>query len=885
IRSNLIVPILQTGQLWGLLLAHQCFEPRQWHPSDIELLQNLATQVAIAVQQAELLKKVQADLSDRKQAEQALRQSEAKNRAILAAIPDLMLRVRRDGLCLDFIHPSHHQIGDFVTIQHHLSEVLPSDLLAQQLQVIERALTTGDLQIYDHQIVKGGKTCYEEVRIAPSGEDEVLVMVRDITERKLAEQALYASEQRFGSLAAAAPVGIYRTDAEGNCIYVNERWCQIAGITAEEALGPSWSAALHPEDRPLVWTEWNRAIESHTPFQLEYRFRQPSGKVIWVFGQAVAERQDDGTITGYVGTITDISYRKQIEEAIRYIAKGVASGTGEAFFHSLVHYLAAILEVDIAMVGTLDTPDATYAKTVALYVDGELQPNLEYDLADTPCSQVLSSQLCHYPDRVQELFPNDTSLQKAGIQSYIGIPLLDGNGQRIGLIAALARRPIPPSEVIDEILRIFAARAAAELERQQATLTLQSLNTELEKRVTQRTAELASTVERLNQEIHDRQQAQVALQKSQTQNQAFLNAIPDLMIRIARDGTYLDFKPAKNVNNMLSYQVLQEDGTYVDVKQSESLPNSITNENRPLHVSASLSEELAQQRMHYVTQALNSGIPQIYEFQVVIDHEIRYREARIVVSGEDEVLTIVRDITERKQAEQQVQQKIERERLLGAITSRIRQSLDLETILNTTVEEVLHILHADRVLVYRVFPGGTGAAIAEATQPGWMKVLNMTFPEEVFPEQNYERYVKGRIFILIDRERGPVLPCLADFLKEIQVRAKIVVPIVQKDTLWGLLIVHQCSQTRYWRDWEITLLQQIANQLAIAIQQAQLYDQIRIELTERQQVEKNLRASEEKYRTVVDTVKEVIFQTDTKGCWSFLNLAWTDITGFDIQES
>ncbi len=130
------------------------------------------------------------DISDRKQVEIALKQSEQTNRAILSSIPDLLLRVRRDGSCLDFIPPLTDQAGTFLPLTKHLSEVLPPDLLKLQLQRIDQALATGDLQVWEHQIIKNDQICHEEIRVFPCGIDECLVIVRDISARKQIELAL-----------------------------------------------------------------------------------------------------------------------------------------------------------------------------------------------------------------------------------------------------------------------------------------------------------------------------------------------------------------------------------------------------------------------------------------------------------------------------------------------------------------------------------------------------------------------------------------------------------------------------------------------------------------------------------------------------------------------
>ncbi|MEE3717242.1 PAS domain S-box protein [Tumidithrix elongata RA019] len=141
----------------------------------------------------------------------------------------------------------------------------------------------------------------------------------ELVERQKAEASLRESEQRFVSLATAAPVGIFRTDPEGNCVYVNERWCQIAGLSPQAASGMGWANSLHIEDREMISAEWYLSAQENRPFRLEYRFQKDDGTVTWVFGQSVAEHDAQGRVTGYVGTITDISDRKQAEDTLREV--------------------------------------------------------------------------------------------------------------------------------------------------------------------------------------------------------------------------------------------------------------------------------------------------------------------------------------------------------------------------------------------------------------------------------------------------------------------------------------------------------------------------------------------------------------------------------------
>jgi PAS domain S-box-containing protein len=147
------------------------------------------------------------------------------------------------------------------------------------------------------------------------------------------EKKLKESELRFRTLAASSPVGIFQTDIEGDCIYVNERWSKIAGLSNEEAQGKGWIKGLHPEDRDAISDAWYNIPKNGATFSSEYRFQTPSGKVTWVFGHAGALTDESGKKTGYIGTITDISARKKLEEehltlkkleAIGILAGGIA---------------------------------------------------------------------------------------------------------------------------------------------------------------------------------------------------------------------------------------------------------------------------------------------------------------------------------------------------------------------------------------------------------------------------------------------------------------------------------------------------------------------------------------------------------------------------------
>ncbi|MGC8724073.1 MAG: PAS domain S-box protein [Acidobacteriota bacterium] len=145
----------------------------------------------------------------------------------------------------------------------------------------------------------------------------VVVSFTDITERKNQEKALKESEERFRTLATASPVGVFQTDAEGQCLYTNPRWCEITGLTREASLGVGWIRAVHPDDQDDLLIAWRRALLWGKELVHEFRFRHPGGEVRWVLARAAAVRSEGNSIRGYVGTAEDITDRKRAEEALR----------------------------------------------------------------------------------------------------------------------------------------------------------------------------------------------------------------------------------------------------------------------------------------------------------------------------------------------------------------------------------------------------------------------------------------------------------------------------------------------------------------------------------------------------------------------------------------
>ncbi|HEY9623152.1 MAG TPA: GAF domain-containing protein [Crinalium sp.] len=184
------------------------------------------------------------------------------------------------------------------------------------------------------------------------------------------------------------------------------------------------------------------------------------------------------------------------------------------------------------------------------------------------------------------------------------------------------------------------------------------------------------------------------------------------------------------------------------------------------------------------------------------------------------------EIAQRQQTEVMLRQQMERERLLGQIAQRIRQSLDLEETLNTTVAEVRQFLGVDRVLLYEFEADWTGNVVVESVASPTLSILGMHIDDDCFSSTYVKQYMQGRTRAIDDIYAANLASCHVEMLASFEVKANLVVPILQGQQLWGLLIAHHCRAGRQWQSYEIELLKQLSIQVAIAIQQSKLFRQI-----------------------------------------------------------
>ncbi|MGB3614357.1 MAG: VC_2705 family sodium/solute symporter, partial [Elainellaceae cyanobacterium] len=300
-----------------------------------------------------------------------------------------------------------------------------------------------------------------------------------------------------------------------------------------------------------------------------------------------------------------IRERQQAEQQLQNLIRATAATTGQAFFPALVRHTAEAMGVAYALV-TEKTGDKLH--TLAFWANGALQPNVTYDIAQTPCDVAIREGQFYCASQLYQRLPPGSDFAGAAVEAYLGVAMQNRQGEVIGSLCILDQKPVPDPERAEQVLRILAARAAAELERKRTSTALENLNRTLEATVESRTAEL---------------------QEREARYRALVEVIPDLMLRMTSDGTYLDIVLGKGI------KLCNSKNTVVGQTIFQSMPT-----------------EHAHKRMDYIRRALETQQTQYYTYDILVDGDRRFEEARIVAISQDEVLVIVRDITEAAQAEE-----------------------------------------------------------------------------------------------------------------------------------------------------------------------------------------------------------------------------------------
>lgn len=616
----------------------------------------------------------------------------------------------------------------------------------------------------------------------PQGEVEYFsTIMRDISQQKLAEKQLKASEQRYAYLTAAAPVGIFRTDAQGNCVYVNDRSCQIIGLSSEAALGQGWNNRLHEDDRERVISEWYQSVQEERPFKLEYRFKRPDGSISWVFGQSVAERNTDGEIIGFVGTVTDISDRKAAEAALklseaRAKAAFEQAAVGIAESDMQGGYLTKVNEYFAQMIGY------TRAELLNLTIKDLTYPD---DLAEskTYIQQLYSGEIDNFTLEKRYIHQNGSVFWSATTVSLIDIP-----GEK-------AKRCLG-------IIKDISDRKAAEQELYHSKHLLQLVLDTIPQLVFWKDSNLVYLG--CNQEF-----AKVAGLDSP--NQIVGKTDYDLPWKPEESDFFVEcdrriMSSGQAELGIIEPQLTAEGKqTWIETNKSPLLDES----GAVIGILGNFQDITTQKEAEQTLQRINEEL------------EERVFERTADLEKTNLALT---------QAKYQVEKANEYEQALNRIITDIRKSVEIKQIFQVTTEKLRKILYCERITIYQFGSDWGGKFVYESKQKGLFPLVEglrqTTWNDSFLMNQEHEPCNFNSIYEVSDIYQTEHALCHIEALERFKIRAYLIVPIFVGESLWGLLAAYNHSQPRQWQSEEVRLLQQVASHLGVALKQLELLQEM-----------------------------------------------------------
>ncbi|QLE51842.1 PAS domain S-box protein [Nostoc sp. C057] len=704
--------------------------------------------------------------------------------------------------------------------------------------------------------------------------------------RKQAQEELSEAEQKYRTLVEQIPGVVYILPINSTAqeAYISPQLQQLLGIAPEDwhhGFFNSWLNYTHPDDRDRYWQAVNTTITTGEPLRVEYRMMRRDGRTIWVRDQANLVLCADGQTQVLQGLVFDISERKQAEAALqeseaRYrailedqtelIARGSPDGivtfVNEAFcrFFGLKreeiiaqHYEPVVFEEDrervFSLVNSISSENPVIAienRAIAslgvrwthwiirgIFDDQGTLVELQSVGRDITDRKQVEEALSENEQKFRAIFnqtnqfigllqpngivleANQTALDFAGItrEEVVGKPFWEAKWWTIS------------SETQAQLKTAIAAAANGEsiryevdvLDRDDGAIAIDfSLRPIFDETgcVTLLISE-GRDISEYQAALCERQKAEEALRSSQDFLQKVANTVPHIL--------YL-------------FDLLKGTSIYLNQKSLSILgysPEEFCNADPQWFLNC----------FHPDDQHLCYDVPSRFvnlSDNEVLSTEYRFRHkngewlwlnTREVVFARDasgtpiQILGSVEDISTRKQAEKLLRQQAEGERLITEVTQQIRQSLNLEEVLNTTVNSIRECLGSDSVAIYQLESDGNGYFAAESLSDDYPQRLEQTL-HPFSRTRDFSYYYQGLPTVLHNIQESDLSADVFELLQLYQIKAAMVVPILNGEHLWGLLIAHQCSAPRYWQAFEVNLLQQLASQVAIAIHQSVLYQQL-----------------------------------------------------------
>ena len=300
-------------------------------------------------------------------------------------------------------------------------------------------------------------------KIPYQNSDAMLVSMRDITGRKIAEEKLKESENKFSTLFARSPVPLTLVSAEnGEFVDISDQFLRNTGYTKEELQGKKSSDINLFAD----FDEY-RTFTSHLQKEgfvncMELKCRIKSGEIRNCrFSSGMIQMNNRPYI---LSSVQDVTEQKAADEAFRTLFKSMSGATGLDALDTIAQNVSSWLDADCVIIGELMS-DGGRVKARSMLAQGEKISDFSYSLKGTPCEDVSKKGFCIYPDNVADLFSESSDIKKFNSRGYIGTPLWNSHGKVIGIFCILSKNPIRKIPGLREIIEIIAVKAASELER------------------------------------------------------------------------------------------------------------------------------------------------------------------------------------------------------------------------------------------------------------------------------------------------------------------------------------------------------------------------------------------------------------------------------------